>query len=188
MKTNSPKIFRYLSIAAVVCAASLQNVRAEDEGTKGQFTSKDFKFVCAAAQGGMMEVSLGQLAIQKGSDQAVKDFGQRMVTDHSKANDELKQLALKKGATLPTNGDKESEKMLNTLSNLSGPEFDKAYIKDMVKDHKKDVKDFQKESEKGDDADLKSWVTKTLPVLEDHLRMAENTELTINGARTQAEK
>jgi len=135
----------------------------------------DKDFMNKAAQGGMAEVSLGQLAASKGTDSGVKDFGNRMVTDHGKAGDELKALASSKGVTLPADLDAESKKTSDELSKKSGKAFDKAYISDMVKDHEKDVAEFKKASTSAQDPDLKNWVTKTLPTLEDHLKMAKAT-------------
>jgi len=174
-------------MAALICAASLFNARAADE-QHGQLSSKDYKFVSAATQGGNMEVTLGQIAVQKASEQSIREFGQRMVTDHTKANIELKELISQKGATLPDLSSKMDDMTRDHLNGLSGKDFDKAYIKQMVKDHKKDVKEFQKQADKGDDADLKAWVTKTLPILQEHLRLAENIETSLNGAVSQASK
>jgi putative membrane protein len=161
--------------------------RADEKGTQGSLTSKDFKFVCEAVTGGQNEINLSQVALQKASDQSVKDFAQRMVTDHQKANQELTLLATSKGVALPDTDSRKSEKMAEHLKNLSGADFDRAYMKDMVGDHKKVVKMFQKESEHAEDGDLKSWVTKTLPTLEDHLRMAQSVEGTVNGTKVAAQ-
>jgi putative membrane protein len=189
MNTHKSKIIHYsLLTGTALCLAlfGLQNARADDTGNRGQLTSKDFKFVTETAQGGKMEVSSGQLAQQKASDPAVKDFAQRMVTDHTKANDELKDLLTQKGVTLPDASNKSEEKTMEHYQSLSGADFDKAYMKDMVSDHKKTVKAFQKASEKSDDADLKSWTAKTLPTLQDHLRMAESVEANLNNAKPTA--
>src|SRR6185369_12140995 len=94
----------------------------------------------------------------------------------SKANDELKQLAATKGVTLPTAVSAEEQKDMDALSAKSGKDFDKAYIDDMVKDHEKDVAEFEKASKDARDADLKAWVTKTLPTLQGHLKMAKETQ------------
>ena len=136
----------------------------------------DTTFVNKAAQGGMAEVSLGQLASSKGTNSDVKAFGDRMVTDHSRLNDELKQFAQSKGVTLPADVDQESKDTADKLSKASGKEFDKAYIDDMAKDHEKDVKEFEKQSKDTKDPDLKAWVTKSLPTLQDHLKMAKETK------------
>jgi putative membrane protein len=136
----------------------------------------DQEFMNKAAQGGMAEVMLGQTASSKGTSPDVKNFGNRMVSDHGKAGDELKQLAQTKGVTLPSDVDDESKKMSDKLSKLSGKDFDKAYISGMVDDHEKDVKEFEKASKDAKDPDLKAWATKTLPTLQDHLKMAKEAK------------
>ena len=130
-------------------------------------------FMEKAAQGGLAEVELGQLAQQNGSSQEVKDFGQRMVDDHTKANDQLKQLASQKGVGLPSGLDAKDQATKDKLSKLQGAAFDKAYMNDMVMDHKKDVAEFKHESTAAHDSDLKSWAGETLPTLQSHLQMAE---------------
>jgi putative membrane protein len=126
-----------------------------------------------AAMGGLMEVELGRMATQQGTSDAVKQFGQRMVDDHSKANTELMTLATSKGMTLPTDLDEKHRKDVTKLSSLTGAEFDRAYAKMMLSDHNKDVSAFEKQSTKGADPDLKAFAAKTLPTLQEHLRMAK---------------
>ena len=125
-----------------------------------------------AAIGGLMEVELGQLAAQKGTSESVKQFGQRMVDDHGKANTELMTLATSKGVTLPTAIDDKHRQDVTKLSAMSGADFDRAYAKMMLKDHEKDVSEFEKQSTKGTDPDLKAFASKTLPTLQQHLEMA----------------
>jgi putative membrane protein len=144
-------------------------------GMASNMDPADKDFVMKAAQGGQAEVTLGNMAASKAQSADVKTFGNRMVTDHSKANDELKQLATTKGLTLPTDLG-EHQKDADALGGKSGKDFDKAYMDMMVEDHEKDVKEFQDESKNAKDADLKAWVTKTLPTLEEHLRMAKDTQ------------
>ncbi len=134
-------------------------------------SKKDAKFINAAAEGGLMEVQMGELAQQKGQSADAKALGQRLITDHTKANDELKQLASGKGVTVPSALPDHQQKMVDKLSSAS--DFDKTFKDMAVKDHKKDIKEFEKASKKCDDADIKAWVTKTLPTLQEHLRMAE---------------
>ena len=145
-------------------------------GAASTLSESDKEFVMKAAIGGMAEVAGGQTATQNASNADVKAFGQRMVTDHSKANDELKQLATTKGLALPTAPDAEHQKKLDELSKKTGKAFDKAYMDDMVKDHEEDVAEFQKQSTSAQDPDLKSWAAKTLPTLQDHLKMAKATQ------------
>lgn len=137
----------------------------------------DQKFVMEAAQGGMAEVQMGNLAAQKASSADVKQFGQRMVTDHSKANDELKSVASQKSITLPSDIGAKHKAVMDRLSNLSGEAFDREYMRHMLADHRKDVADFRKEANSGKDADVKAFASKTLPTLEEHLKMSEE----ING-------
>ncbi len=179
--------FAFGTLAALCLSlAGLNNANADEKGNRGQLSAKDFKFVTDACAGGMMEVDQGQLAAQKAENQSVRDFGKRMVADHQKANEELKQLLTQKGVTLPDPPAKTEEKTLEHLRGLSGADFDKAYIKGMVSDHKKDVKEFQTESEKAGDADLKNWVAKTLPTIQEHLRLAQSVEADLTGVKAQA--
>jgi len=138
----------------------------------------DQTFATKAAQGGMAEVELGKLAAEKASSDTVKKFGQRMADDHSKANDELKKLAESKNITLPSTIGPEEKALRDRLSKLSGAAFDQAYMKAMVNDHVKDVNEFKMESKSGKDPELKAWAAKTLPTLEEHLKMAREA----NGA------
>jgi putative membrane protein len=117
----------------------------------------------------MSEVELGKLASTKAANAEVKKFGQMMVTDHSKANEELKALATKKGWTLPTESDSSHKSTLDTLKNKSGADFDKEYVEEMVDDHVTDVKAFEDKAKNATDPDLKAFAEKTLPTLRKHL-------------------
>ena len=138
-----------------------------------QVAPSDKKFVREAAQGGMAEVELGKLATEKASSDEVKKFGQRMVDDHTKAGNELKQIAGEKGIVVSQQLSAKDKMTKDRLSKLSGEQFDKAYMADMVKDHTQDVADFQKEANSGADSDVKNFAAKTLPTLQDHLREAK---------------
>jgi len=133
----------------------------------------DRAFVMEAGPGGLTEVELGRLAAQKGQSADVKRFGQRMVSDHSKANTELKKLAASKGITLPAEMNAEQMAEHAKLAKLSGAEFDREYMTLMVEDHDKDVAAFLDESKDGSDPDIKSFAAKTLPTLQEHQRMAK---------------
>ena len=139
----------------------------------GNVPAADKKFMREAAEGGLAEVELGKLATEKASSEEVKKFGQRMVDDHSKANEELKQLASSKNVNLPNEVSAKDKMTKERLSKLSGESFDRAYMQDMVKDHKKDVADFSRESKSAKDTDVKQFASKTLPTLKDHLKEAE---------------
>ena len=134
----------------------------------------DKKFVKDSALGGMTEVELGKLAAQKGSSDAVKQFGQRMVDDHSKANSQLKEIASKSSIEVPAELDSKHQSRVDKLAKLSGPDFDKAYMKDQVKDHEHDVSDFKSEAQYGSDPNIKQFAMNTLPVLQEHLTAAKD--------------
>jgi putative membrane protein len=194
--------------------------------------SDDRKFIMNAAHGGMMEVKLGHLAVDKATNPDVKQFGQRMVDDHSKANSELMALASQKGITLPASSDSammiqndqssstspstaqstdqqsstsssgsqqssmdtstsgqrharvdtntaemlKDEEGMNKLSGLSGDAFDREYVNMMVKDHEKDVKEFEKASTNAKDSDVRAFATKTLPTLREHLQQVRDIQ------------
>lgn len=142
-------------------------------GTASTLSNDDKDFAMKAAQGNMAEVSGGSMAAQKGTSPDVKTFGNRMVNDHGKALDELKQLAQNKGIALPTDVNAEQKAEADKLSKLSGKAFDKEYADAMVKDHEKDAKEFEKASKDTKDPDLKAWAAKVLPVIQDHLKMAK---------------
>lgn len=129
----------------------------------------DQQFMMEAANGGMMEVDLGNVAESNAASPKVKAFGKMMVTDHTKANNELKALAAKKNVTLPASPDEEHQGHINDMKGKKGADFDKAYVDMMVSDHETDVKKFEDESSNGKDADVKAFATKTLPVLKKHL-------------------
>jgi putative membrane protein len=141
--------------------------------TAARLSGADRKFVMEAAMGGKAEVELGQLATQKAQDPQVKQFGQQMVQDHSAANEELMKVAQQKGITLPTDLDSKHKDTANRLSKLSGAAFDRAYVQEMLSDHRKDVSEFREQSEKAKDPDIKAFATKTLPTLEHHLSMVQ---------------
>jgi Predicted outer membrane protein len=136
-------------------------------------STADTTFVKKAARGGMAEVELGQLATQKATSEDVKKFGQRMVDDHSKANDQLKQVAAQEHINLPTEPSAKDKATKARLEKLSGEQFDRAYMTDMVKDHRTDVAEFAHASKTAKDPAIKSFAEQTLPTLREHLKEAE---------------
>jgi len=176
-------------LAAGVAAAqgtsppSASNMKA---GATASIPAADKAFVEKAAVGGLAEVNMGKMALEKGSSDQVKQFGARMVEDHSKANDELKQIASSKGITLPTDLDAKHKAKMDKMQKLSGAQFDRAYMDDMVADHKQDVAEFKKEASSGKDSDVKAFAAKTLPTLEDHLKMAQSTDAAVKGTKASA--
>ncbi|MFP7655463.1 MULTISPECIES: DUF4142 domain-containing protein [Chryseobacterium] len=144
--------------------------------TKVSLSDQDKKFADGAAQGGLMEVMMGKLAATNASDKNVKNLGEMMVKDHSKANEELKSWASTVGYTLPTSLDAEKQKKYDELKSKKGAEFDRMYSDLMVSDHKEDIAEFKKEAADGQEASLKSFASKTLPTLDHHLMEAQKTK------------
>ena len=162
------KIVSQLCILALTVAAlSLAGVATAETTPAGQSSSlsaKDKTFMKKAAKGGMFEVAMGTLAEQNAQNEDVKSFGKRMVTDHSKANDELKSIASKKGVQLPT-----KEPTVKWTS-------DKAYMDAMVKDHEKDLAEFKEEANSGSDPDVKKFADDTAKMIQEHLDLAKETQ------------
>jgi putative membrane protein len=136
----------------------------------------DRKFVEEAAQGGMAEVELGKLAQQRAASDQVKQFGSKMASDHQKANEQLKKIAAAKGINLPADMSSSDRREYDKLQKKSGADFDREYMKEMVADHKTDVKDFQSAAKSANDPDIKSFASSTLPTLQQHLDMAQSAE------------
>ncbi len=127
-----------------------------------------------AAQGGLAEVQLGKLASKRGTSNAVKRYAQRMVKDHTPVNNRLKQLAAKKGVTLPTTLNSTNKQVQQRLSKLSGATFDREYLNQMLEDHQNDVSAFQTEAQQGQDPDVKAFAAQTLPTLQQHLQQVSS--------------
>ncbi len=155
------------------------NDTASDQTTTGVDSNydksfSDQEFAMKAAEGGMMEVELGRVATSNAADAKVKSFGQMMVDDHTKANNELMAIAKVKKMTLPDKPGEAVSSHIREMSNMKGKAFDQHYIGMMVDDHQKDIDLFQMASEKASDPDLKAFATKTLPVLKKHYSAAES--------------
>ncbi len=136
-------------------------------------SSSERNFLMKAAEGGRMEVELGQRAASQGSSEQVKSFGQRMVDDHTKANQKLEQIASSKGITLDKSKSSSSGKA-GQMMNMSGEQFDRAYMRHMVSDHQKDVSEFEKMSNNAKDPEVKAFASETLPTLREHLQQARS--------------
>ncbi len=149
------------------------------EGEK--ISNDDSDFIKAAASGGMMEVQLGKTAQQKAASSQVKEFGRRMQTDHSKANDQLKKVAAKKNVKLPTELEGKQKSTMDKLTKLKGDEFDREYMNTMVDDHKEDIEKFEQEADKGKDPDVKKFAKDHLPILKKHLALAQQTQKQISS-------
>lgn len=177
------KLSRAVSCAALTGLLSLGVVFAQNTPS-----SADKKFMTDAAQGGLAEVQLGQLATQKATNPDVKAFGQRMVDDHTKANDQLKSIASQQNVTLPSSMDAKDQALYDRLSGMSGSEFDKVYMQHMVMDHKKDIAEFRKEANGGKDSAIKQFASSTLPTLEEHLKMAQDAHAKVGSAMSTADR
>ena len=161
--------------------AANANASATANGNASSLSSQDRTFMHKAALGGMTEVKLGNIAQQNAQSDAVKQFGERMVQDHSKANDELKKVASNKGVQLPTSLDTKHQQDVDRLQAKKGAAFDEAYMDHMVKDHKKDIGEFKQEAQAGHDADVKGFASHTLPTLQQHLQLAQSTNAQIEA-------
>jgi putative membrane protein len=158
--------------------------RADTTKSAAKLSHSDREFIEKAAKGGMAEVELGKLAQEHASNDQVKQFASKMVTDHSKANEELRQLAQEKGVTMPAGGSHMDNHEMSKLAKLTGADFDREYMNHMVKDHQKDVKEFQKEANKAKDPDVRNFAAKTLPTLQEHLQLAQNADQSVAGKKT----
>jgi putative membrane protein len=167
MKTKRTMISRFAILAVMAGSLSFADLALAQESpaTKGSsLDARDKAFMRKAAKGGMMEVAMGRSAAQNAQNDDVKSFGKRMVVDHSKANDELKSIAAKKGVKLPSK--EPSEKWSS----------DKAYMDMMVKDHEKDLAEFKEEANTGTDPDVKKFAEDTAKVVQEHLDLAKATQ------------
>jgi putative membrane protein len=159
--------------SGAVMAALIACMGANADHLSGTANNADTSFIKDAASGGQMEVKLGQLGADKSQNAQIKSFGERLVKDHTKANEELMKIAQSKGVDLTSTADHPT-KEVTKFSNKSGSDFDKAYIRHMVSDHQKDISKFEKEASQSSDAELKAFAEKTLPTLREHLRMAQD--------------
>lgn len=141
--------------------------------TNGPASPVDSLFVKKALQGGIAEVQLGQLTLQKSNNDQVKQFAQKMIDDHTRLGDQMKPVAQQVGVAVPTEPSKKDKQTMAKLQALSGSAYDQAYIKDMVKDHKQDLSDFQMEASNGQDPAVKDAATQGSRVISEHLQMAQ---------------
>ena len=182
------RLLAYAVCAAIVVAVPVLGYAADKASDKSGLPSGERKFLMNVAHDNKAEIELGRLASERGSSDAVKQFGQRMVTDHQKATDELMQLAQQKGITLPTDVDAKHKKAHDKLAKLSGADFDRAYMREMAREHDKDVKAFEREAKSGRDADVKAFAQKMLPTLNEHKQQAHQVASTVNANRAHTRK
>lgn len=165
---------------------SVDNAENANDSTKTAVSDNSSDFMVKAADGGMMEVELGKIAQTNGSSQRVKNFGKMIATDHTKASDELKSIAMKKNVTLPTTLGEDHQKMVDKLKSKKGVDFDKDYMDMMVSDHKNDIDEFEDAAKDSKDADLKAFATKILPILKMHLDSAKAINQVVKPMTTSA--
>lgn len=147
------------------------------------------EFLVDAGDDGMYELEASRLAKDKATSPQVKSFADKMVVAHTKTNEELKNLAQSKNVTVPSSLSSYNKDKLEKLRELSGQEFDKEYMDNMVVAHNKNINDFQKELEDAKDTDIKNWISKTLPTLQEHLQMAQKAQYEIeNSAKNNDNK
>ena len=156
---------------AFLCGAAVLALGSFSRAGAQTLSEQDQKFFQDAAKGGMMEVHMGQLGMERGASPAVKSLSQHLINDHKAANEELAALAKQKGVSLP--GDDAQMAASMPLATKSGVDFDKAFARTAVEDHQKDIAEFEKEASSGTDPDLKKWASKTLPTLRTHLAEAQ---------------
>lgn len=161
--------------------SSTGGARAESRLDRG-----DRKFVEEAAKSGMAEVALGKLATVRAQNSQVKAFGQRMLDDHGKANEELKTIAQAKGLSLPAELDRGHHRDADKLGKREGREFDREYMEHMVDEHKKDVRAFEKAAKDAKDPEIRAFAAKQLPVLKEHHEMARTLHDTVKRDRDAA--
>jgi putative membrane protein len=149
-------------------------------------SSADRKFMETAAQHGIAEVALGRIAAEKARSPEVKQFGERMVQDHTKANQQLMQLAQQKGVQLPKETDGKHKRMMESMSKMSADKFDREYMEEMVDDHKKDIGQFREAAKDAKDPDVKNFAATTLPVLEEHHKMAQSIHAKVKDMERSA--
>ena len=175
------KVFWGAALAVVALAGGCaQTQRAADTtlaAAKAQvnptLSTSDATFMTEATRGGLAEVQMGQLAQRNGRSAAVKRFGQQMVSDHGRSNQQMMTLAQQKQITPPSTVGAEHQRVYDDLSKLRGNAFDRAYARAMVQDHQEDLRAYQEEAANGTDPDVKAFAAREVPILQEHLRMAQ---------------
>jgi putative membrane protein len=165
-----------LNAVAALAAMTAALASAQPASAPATASSADRRFVQEAGAGSAAEVALGKLATEKASRDEVKQFGQQMVADHTHSGNELKQVAGAKGMTPPDTPTPAQQKTAGQIAQRSGAAFDKSFLNQMALDHKKTIALFRRESRTGSDPDLKAYATKTLPTLEEHLKMVRSLQ------------
>jgi putative membrane protein len=171
-----------LAAAVCLCLAQVSLAQQERQRTRGgrnnndQQTVTDQDFVRMVSSDGLAEINLARMAMEQGTNPEVKRFAQRIIDDHTKANDALNRAANKMGVTPANTMDEKQRAMADRLMQMRGNEFDRAYIHHMVRDHEKAIQLFESEAKHGQNRDLQEFATKTIPTLREHLKLARELD------------
>jgi putative membrane protein len=163
-------------VAPTVPAPALADQAPVVGAPRAQLAKEDRQFFDDAAQGGLLEVKLGQLVVKQGATDEVKRFAQRMIDDHTKLNQRLADVGQKEGLSVPQDLDKKHEEKVDKLAQYSGTKLDQEYIGAMISDHEDDVKAFEKQVKEGKDPGLRQLAASALPTLNEHLALARQIE------------
>ncbi len=168
----------FMLCASYSCQNDKDSKEVAEEKNEQNATSEkmedDHEFAVDAVSGGIMEVTLGNVALKNAASEKVKEFGQTIIDDHTKANGTLMALAAQKGITLPTSAGDKHQEHINDLSKKQGADFDKEYMNMMVDDHEEDIRKFEEEAKNGKDSDLRNFAADQVPILKKHLEAARS--------------
>lgn len=165
-----------LSVYRFVLIAMLIGLSGFAAAQSSNWSSADQQFAQEASQGNSAEIDLAQLAEKRASSLDVKDFARKLESDHRAAEQKLQQMGAKSNLSLAATLDPSSQSSKDQLSRMSGSQFDQAFIQHQIEDHQKDIQTFQKESQEGQNPELKSYAATLLPQLQDHLRIAQELQ------------
>jgi putative membrane protein len=180
----SKHLLSALAAAVLAAAPAMLAQTAEQASGTAQLRNNERQFLMEAAQDSMLEIELGKLAQERASNPEVKEYGERMVEDHSKALEKLKETASDLKVTIPSELQAKHKSTVDRFSKLSGEEFDRAYMKHMVQDHKKAVNLFEKTAKNAQNAEVKNFASETAPTLREHLTEAQKIEAQVSGKGT----
>lgn len=183
MRTIIPAVIFLVTVFSCKNSADSKKIAENENEKKFESTVMDeeSEFVVDAVDANMLEVQLGEMALKNALSPEVKKLAQRMIDDHGKAEKELYDIAKTKNITIPPVLSNKSQRKYDELVKKTGYDFDRAYSEQMVKDHKDAIELFQKENDKGRDAEIKAWAAAKLSTLQEHLHMAETTDIDVKN-------
>jgi putative membrane protein len=181
LETNVSKIIYVFCLTIFLAGLGSWAVLAhQDAPAQSKADMADAHFAKAAAQGGMAEIQLGKLAADRGSNAVVKAFGERMVTQHGAAAEQLKAAAQQANIVLPATVSSKDQQTYDRLARLNGSDFDRAYAEDMVQDHEKDVHEFQNQANNGKNPSIRAFAAQTIPMIQEHLNQAREMQKAVS--------